>query len=249
MHLEEEDLQRLLDGELTEEGERAARLHLAECEACRRRLEEAEKETADVQALLRALDAPPPEVRIEALALRGELAKAAVRPRGSSWLRQAAVVLLAVGIAGAAYAIPGSPLRAWVRAIVSLGARETADRGGSTPLKGRTGVSGIAQLPGERLVILFQPGGGGEARVQLSENPNVEISVAPGAATFASKADYVLIGVRDTTAVFDVRIPLTAPWVEIRSGEDREFLKDGARVTSGGITVRAARGYILHVKL
>ena len=249
MHLEEEELQRLLDGELTEEGERAARAHLAGCEVCRNRLAEAEKETAEVQALLRSVDTAPPEVRIEALALRGELAKAAVRPRGSPWLRRAASVLVAVGIAGAAYAIPGSPLRAWVHAIVTLGAKETADRGGSVPPKGGTGVSGIAQLPGEHLVILFQRRGSGEARVQLSDDPNVEISVAPGAATFASKADYVLIGVRDSTAAFDVRIPLTAPWVEIRSGEDRVFLKEGARVTSGGIAVAAARGYILHVKL
>lgn len=249
MHLEGEALQRLLDGELTEEGERAAREHLAECEACRGSLAQAEKETADVQALLRAVDTPTPEVRIEALALRGELAKASVRPRGSSRLRRAAAVLVAVGIAGAAYAIPGSPLRAWVRAIVSLGARETADRGGAASSKGGTGVSGIAQLPGERLVILFQRRGSGEARVQLTDDPNVEISVAPGAATFASKADFVLIGVRDSTAAFDVRIPLHAPWIEIRSGEDRVFLKDGGRVTSGGITVAAARGYVLHVKL
>ena len=246
MHLEEEELQRLLDGELTAEAESATRRHLAVCDECRRWVAAAETEIADVGALLRAADSPPPEVRLEALALRGELAKAAVRPRGSSWLRRAATVLVAVGIAGAAYAIPGSPLRAWVHAIVSLGAKETAS---PPPSKGATGVSGIAQLPGERLVILFQPGGSGEARVQLSDDPNVEISVRPGAATFASKADYVLIGVRDSTAVFDLRIPLTAPWIEIRSGDERVFLKEGARVATGGITATAARGYVLHVKL
>jgi len=250
MHLEEEELQRLLDGELTAEAESATRRHLAVCDECRRRVAAAETEIADVGALLRAADSPPPEVRLEALALRGELAKGAVRPRGSPWLRRAATVLVAVGIAGAAYAIPGSPLRAWVHAVVTLGTKETADRGASAPpSSGGTGVSGIAQLPGERLVILFQPGGSGEARVQLSDDPNVEISVRPGAATFASKADYVLIGVRDSTAVFDLRIPLTAPWIEIRSGDERVFLKEGARVASGGITAAAARGYVLHVKL
>lgn len=161
-------------------------------------------------------------------------------------LRRAASVLVAVGIAGAAYAIPGSPLRAWVHAVVKLGATETAS---PPPSKGGTGASGIAQLPGERLVILFQPRGRGTARIQLTDDREFQIRVAPGVASFATQADYVLIESRDSTAVYDVRIPLTAPWIEIRSGEDRVFLKDGGRVTSGGFSATAGRGFVLHVKL
>jgi hypothetical protein len=143
----------------------------------------------------------------------------------------AAVIAVAVGI--------------WI-----AGGSERARRVASAPpAKVGTGVSGVAQLPGERLVVLFQPGPGGQARIQLTEDPEFQIRVAPGAATFSSTADYILIGSRDSTAVFDVRIPLTAAWVEIRSGDDRVFLKDGARITTGGFTTAAAGGYVLRLEL
>jgi len=111
------------------------------------------------------------------------------------------------------------------------------------PAKGGTGVSGIAQLPGERFVILFQAGKGGEVRIELSDDPEVQVRAPAGAATFASKSDYLLIGSRDSSAVFEIRIPRSAPWVEIRSEEEPIFLKDGPRVTTAA--PRSGSAYVL----
>lgn len=68
--------------------------------------------TDAVQALLRALDHPVPKVTAEAIAAR---ARAPDRAR-PAW-RWAAAVLLTLGVAGAAFALPGSPLRRWASTL------------------------------------------------------------------------------------------------------------------------------------
>jgi len=70
-----------------------------------------------VNALLEMIDQPGPPVRAEAVALRAELMTAASRAQRASLLRRAAAFVLVAGIAGAAYAIPGSPLPKWVHSI------------------------------------------------------------------------------------------------------------------------------------
>ena len=104
--------------------------------------EEAQREEAELNALFRVLDDPPPAVSAEALALRAVMDKAAARTRGSGWMRRAAAVLLVVGVAGAAYAIPGSPVRGWVQdftrklggggGLPAAGCRTTASHSSTT---------------------------------------------------------------------------------------------------------------------
>ncbi|MGH7672815.1 MAG: zf-HC2 domain-containing protein, partial [Gemmatimonadales bacterium] len=100
MHLDDEQVQRLLHRELAPPVETSVRAHLAQCASCRGRVAEAEREETEVYALLRHVDDPPPPVDARAVVARA-------RARGLGRLRWAAGVLLALGLAGAAYAAPG----------------------------------------------------------------------------------------------------------------------------------------------
>jgi hypothetical protein len=191
------------------------------------------------------IDEPVPPVRAEAVALRAELMKAASRTQRSSLLRRAAAFVLVAGIAGAAYAIPGSPLREWVHGITEKMAGRPERGAVSRPVT--TGVSGISVDAGQRLVILFTGNGlDGQVRVTLSDGAQVQVQAPPGSATFTSKSEYLLIGVKNPAASFDVRVPRSAPWVEIRAGENQLFLKEGQRISTSG-PGSAGRSYVLRL--
>lgn len=240
MHLDEERLQRLIDDELASAERDAALQHVAACADCRQRLEDGTREKSRVHALLRALDTPAPAVTADAIARQGEaeeLVRVAAGAPGrarTTWLRRAAGFAIVIGIAGAAYAIPGSPVRGWIHDVTRklTGRPETPV---PAPAPGRTGVSGVAVAPGDRLSILIEPGAlGAELRINLSEGSDVQVHGTAGAAAYTSSAGYLLIRGRDSSTVFDVQIPRSAPWVEIRAHDERVFLKEGPRVTTGG---------------
>jgi len=209
---------------------------------------EAEREEADVHTLLRALDDPPPRTSPEGVAARAGAVAVGVRAHDSAWLRRAASILLAVGIAGVAYAVPGSPVRGWVRVLVrKVGGRSEPSTMPPYPKDSHAGVSGIALLPGQKFLILLKSAqGGGQALVSLTDGPEVQVRAPAGAATFTSSADQLLIDNRDSLATFEIRIPRDAPWVEIQVGGARVFLKEGPRVTTTGFT-SAAGGYVLRL--
>jgi anti-sigma factor RsiW len=243
MHLDDERLQRLIDGELSEADQRAALQHVAACAECRGRLEEGTREQGRLHEMLRSLDSPPPVVSADAIARRAEaeeLGRGAVAddeaPRRSRtpWLRQAAGFLIVIGLAGVAYAIPGSPVRGWIHDVTrQLTGRPEAPA--PAPRPGRTGVSGVAVPPGDRLMILVEPGAkGAELRIELTDGPDAQVHGPVGAAAYTSSAGYLLVRGLDSTAVFQVLIPRSAPLVEIRSQDERVFLKDGPRITTNG---------------
>src|SRR5437016_5480927 len=58
MHLDEAQLQRLQDGELSEAEARAARAHLDRCERCRALRSEIDHDQAEITARLGELDVP-----------------------------------------------------------------------------------------------------------------------------------------------------------------------------------------------
>ncbi len=241
MHMNDERLQRLIDDELASAEKDAALQHVASCADCRRRVEDGTREKDRVHELLRSLDAPAPAVTADAIVRRAEAeepgrAEIATASRSrATWLRRAAGFAIVIGIAGAAYAIPGSPVRGWIHDVTRklVGRPETP-----APAPGRTGVSGVAVAPGDRLSILIEPGAlGAEVRIDLTDGSDVQVHGPAGAAAYTSSAGYLLIRGRDSSAVFDVQIPRSAPWVEIRARDERVFLKEGPRVTTGGSRV------------
>lgn len=228
MHLDEAQVQQLLHGELARVDEIAAREHLAGCTVCRDRVAVAAREEADVFALLGAVDHPAPVIAVSAIEARG-------RAPDARRLKWAAGVVLALGIAGAAYAAPGSPLprllgtvTGWMRPDPEL-----ADTRSSVSPPGAASVAGVAIAPGERLVIVFTSSQTeGDARVRLTDSAEVVVRAPSGAATFSSDADRLVIDNRGGTGTFEIQIPRAAPRVEILVDGTRRFLKEDDRITA-----------------
>jgi hypothetical protein len=195
--------------------------------------------SAEILALLRALDHPVPAVAVETIAMR---AQTAARP-APGW-RWAAAVLLTVGIAGAAFALPGSPLRRWAIAFTAgVRGRSAAAPDSTGAPAGRTadhGRAGIAVPPGRALLIVFdRPAPGAVALVSLVDGPEVLVRAPAGAARFTTGPDRLLVegpnAVSSGSAPLDtiaIEIPRAAPLVEIRRGPTRLFLKRADRITS-----------------
>jgi hypothetical protein len=226
MHVDEEQLQRLLHRQLPSRAARSVRDHLAECADCRERFVTAERDDSAVFALLHEVDHAVPVVDPEALFAR-------LGWTSLGWGRWAAGLLLLVGIVGAAYALPGSPVRQWIRsAAVWIGGSEPP--ASSTRAEASTlPVAGMVAVPGPRFVIAFEsPESGGHARVSLTDGKHVTVRAPTGAASFTSAANRLGIANAGTGATFEIEIPRTARRVEIRVAGARIFLKDGSRVTS-----------------
>ncbi|HEV8357069.1 MAG TPA: zf-HC2 domain-containing protein [Gemmatimonadales bacterium] len=228
MHLDQEQIQRLLHRELPAGVEASLREHLAGCGDCRGRLQSAERTERVVQGLLRRLDHPVPRVdarTIEAMA---------GAPRWSEWSRWAAGILIVLGGVTVAYAVPGSPLRDWVRTLTGRvnGGPARAPAPPIVPAP-QAGTGGIAVVPGPRLVIQFTSSQVvGQVRVSLGDRDEVVVEGPSGGARFTTEAGRLVIDNPGSSATFEIEIPREAPWVEIRVERRRIFLKAGPRVTT-----------------
>jgi hypothetical protein len=224
MHLDQEQIQRLIHGELVPATSASVHDHLAACFDCRSRVAEAEREEATVLALLEHLDHARPAASIESV-IKPE------RPRDISWGSWAAGIALALGAAGAAYAIPGLPFRGWVDSLVtSVSQTDARSLTVPTPIVD-VGISGIVIDPGAQLAIVFVVAGEGHARVVLTDDREVAVRALNGTATFTSDIDRLLIDDVSATS-FEIRIPRAARRVEILIGSRRVFLTERSRVTS-----------------
>lgn len=224
MHLDDERAQRLLHGELADD-EVSTRAHLAECSACRSRFDELGREEDKIFATLRLLDHPA--TPISARAVMARAGTPAVE-----WRRWAAAAVFAVGLVGAAYAIPGSPLRRWIDAVKPQAPPErAAPRAPVSP----PGSSGVAVAPGTRLVIAFATAdSGSRVIVRLVGDGEVVVRGPTGAATYTSDIGRVVVDNGPGLAEFEIDIPTAAPRVEIRVGTKVLFLKVGSRLEGPG---------------
>jgi hypothetical protein len=227
MHLDDEQVQRLLHGELGG-AEASVRDHLSECSECRSRLAEAEREEEWVLNRLRRLDHGPPRVSIE------NILAADARPARPVWGRWAAGVFLALAAAGVAYAAPGSPLPQVIERLIQL-MSPTADRGVDTTesRRARESQAGIAVEAGERLTIDLAPGQGIDtAVISLTDGSEVVIRARGGTTTFTSDPDRLAVRHAGESATLEIQVPRAARSVELRMGNHRLWLKKDSRITS-----------------
>ena len=223
MHLDEEQLQRLLHGEL---GASAifAREHLKACAECRSRLTEAEQEESWVFDRLRQVDHPAPRVN----------APRVLSPaRAPSRQRLAAGVFLAVAATGVAYAAPGSPLpRVITRIIEAVSGAPSRPSPAPVIPPASAPQAGIVVGAGERLVIVFPAvSAGGGATISFTEGRDVVVRALDGAA-FTSDFSRLLVDSVSPGGRFEIEIPRTAPLVEVRAGGRRVFLKQLSRIVT-----------------
>ena len=239
MHLDEEQLQRVLHGELSPSAQLSVRAHLDKCEECRDRVGRTGREEQRIFALLQAIDRPVPAMR-QGLAVRPP------RERRPEWLTRAAPVIAGLAIAGAAYAAPGSPMRAFVRRLVSHridrppAAAVQPDRaaGGAT--------AGVAVSPGARLTVdITTAPPPGVATVSLGDGDEVVVKAVGGRPAFRSEVNRLIIENSMTVSALSIEIPRRAPFVEIRLGGGRVLRKVGPELTGG--KADSAGRYVLTV--
>jgi len=233
MHLSEEQVQRVLHGELASATAREVDDHLEACPECRALVDRAEQEERWLLDRLGALDHPVPAVRA------GDIVRSRSR-RG--WGQWAAGIFLGAALAGAAYAIPGSPLPGVIARIV--GSQET--RGSSTvtaePSDSVVVQAGIAVAPGSRLTISFETAVAGDtAVVSLSDSGDVVIQGRGGISSFTSDPERVAIHREGGAGRFDIFIPRSAPLVTLEVGTRRILIKRASRVTADAPPDRQGR--------
>jgi hypothetical protein len=236
MHLDQEQIQRTLHDEIGAAAP-AVQQHLSTCAECRSRLSEARQEEAWVFARLGMVDHPLPRVTVTSITSRS--------PR-SAWARLAAAVFLAVGLAGVAYAAPGSPLRDAIRGLVDLVERRPVSAA-SPPERSKTAEpqGGIAVDPGARLTIDFPSSTTPDtAVISLTDGAEVVTRALAGTASFTSDAEHLTIRHSGGATTFEVLVPRAAPWVGIRSGIRQIWVKSHARIQTSVASDSAGR-YVL----
>lgn len=228
MHLEESQVQRLLHGELAPAETFPVGEHMAQCDDCRSRVNNARRDEDEVHDLLRHLDHAPPRVEAHALISSAQF-------RSPRWMSRAAAILLILSVGGVAWAAPRSPLRAWWGSVIGwIDGSAVSPTPIVVPLP-EPAFAGIAVDPGSSLVIRFTSvQTEGDARVSLTDGTDVVVRAPVGSSTFTSNDDALVIDNARSRASFEVEIPRTAAHVEIRVNGYRVFLKRGARISAPG---------------
>ena len=227
MHLDEDQVQRLIHDELASPRAAEAQQHLAACDVCRERIAIARREEAEVFALLGAVDGPVPSVDVAAIERRA----GTLGTRGLSW---AAGIVVALGIAGVAYAAPGSPLQRWMSTLADWlrADSQQTQTSAARPLPS-SALAGVAVAPGQRLVIAFtSTQTAGDVRVRLTDSAYVVVQAPSRSVIFTSDSDRLIVDNRAGLGTFEIHIPRSAPRVEIVVGDTRRFLKEGGRVVA-----------------
>ena len=239
-HPNEEVLQRFRHGELVADHARECDEHIALCVQCGERTASLERDEEQVLDLLRSLDEQRVPVRFTEIVTRAQ------RRRRSAWYRLAASIVLAATALGGAYALPGSPLKQWLRSFVARITRESPAARPSATALARTSqaTSGIALTPGTRFVIRFDATSpNGEATVSFTDDSTISVRATQGSATFTSEADRLLVEPRSpgSALAVEIEIPRQAPLVEIQVAGERVFLKEGTRITAAQAAIAGER--------
>ncbi len=238
MHLSEDKIEQLLDGELPEHEAQTLRDHLAACGACVEAFEAARLEDRDIARLLGSLDHHIPDVDPSQLRVRAR--RRALRPR----LAAASIALLVV--AGAAYAMPGSPLRSWF-ARVFPGDGETAEslsRGDEAGIPG-TQPAGVSVLPSGRFELVFEANQeSGLVRISLAAQAEVAVQSDREGVGYSVEPSGVRVLNAGSSANYQVVIPRDAESVSIRVRDSIVFKKQRATIVTSAARDDAGR-YVL----
>ena len=215
MHLDDERTQRWLHAELDGPARQQVAAHLAACTECQAQVAAAEAEEGWIRARLG--DLPDPRPVSSTAGLRGR----AVSLRRWRW---AATIVLSCAAAGTAYAMPGSPLPAWVERIGGwISGRESSPP--PTPATPAPVTPSGIVLPVEpSLTIRFAGEAGGEARVVVVDSGSITVQVRSGQAAFTTSSGLLVVESGAAGSRIEVEVPRGAPSVSIEVQGERRFL-------------------------
>ena len=219
-HVDNESIELFLSGELSESEARAMRDHLARCRACARRVEAARQEDQEIGALLSVLDHPVPQVRAEDVMRRAR----------RRWLRPgiaaAGIVLLVV--AGAASALPGSPVRRWLAELFERLQETPAQQ--SPPLGISGGISVIPTAGFELVFVAAQRSG--VLVVSLTDEDELAVRASGAVPGYSVAPERVRVENAGSAADYEVLVPRSAESVRIRVGDLVVFSKQRGSISS-----------------
>jgi hypothetical protein len=223
MHLDEEQIQRVLHAELTPAGGAEVQSHLAGCADCRSLVDDARREESRIFDLLRELDHPLPRIPDPVTT---------ARVPGVRWGQMAAGIFIGILAAGVAYAASGRPLPRIFQRLAGWVAQTPAPARTSATASPQTPQRGIAVPAGDRLVILVSPTKSGQAAISLTDDAEVQVRTLQGVVSFTSDLDRLQVNSRSDSARFEIAIPRGAPRVEVQVGGRQVFLKEAGRVVT-----------------
>jgi hypothetical protein len=232
-HMDQGRLQAWLDGELPPPDATSVSNHLEGCAVCRDAVRELEALEAAASGAISLLDPPSPDLEAALWDVRRRRAR--TRAAGHRQrLGAAAVVVLLLG-AGAAVAMPGSPLRGWIEGLFEAEVASAPSPAIETASPSALGVT-VDLMDGsivvvfhdapEGMVLELEPVGEGRAGVY-----------APAASRFRTAPGRVEVTVSGPGDLLRVRIPDSARHAEIRV-HDRVV----ARVSDGDLLLPGAAG-------
>jgi hypothetical protein len=223
MHLTENELAGLTHGE-TVGISKFSTEHLASCPQCTERL--AVLRAADRQAadLLRLLDHPA----------ASSSSAAFLRDLDRRRRRMGAIAAgLALCVAGAAAALPNSPLHhALMRAFSKTEGPHPAGAGTLSNSIATARRSGVAVIPGESVDVRFiDPQPGGRVRLILADGPSLSVT-ADGDAAFSIHQSQLDVRDRGVAMNFTLDVPRSVPDVTVRAGDDTIFGKHSGVIST-----------------
>jgi len=221
MHLSDEQIQRMLHGEFDASSMEALTQHTVECAACARALEDAAREEAVVFELLHEIDHPAPAV--DAAVIAGSR-----RTSIGVWGRRAAVVAVVAALGGAAYAIPGSPVRDIVKRMASLVAERPTSSPVGAPPADQPVTSGISVPESEHFAIHFtSEQDSGDVAVSWTGGDAITVRARGGRASFTTDAGRLIIDNEGSTANYDIEVSRDVYSLEITCGSRTLLRREG----------------------
>lgn len=232
-HLDEGELQALLDGELPESRVEYARVHMASCGECGAEFEALRDASTVLTAALRELDA---DERPRRVALIPPSARTRWFRRGFA-LPKAAALLISFTAAAFA-AVPGSPLRVWLadrsEPVETLAATDSEPeeiaRVAQPDDDRETGVS-MNVASGDLRVLLTDPGPELRIRALITDGPRASVYAVddPGSARFSTAAGVVEV-IGAASGELRIEIPAMAVSATVEVDGTPYLIKDGQQL-------------------
>jgi hypothetical protein len=231
MHLTDEELLALDDGELALRRKERALQHLAECTACAQRLKSWRESEVQVGEILHTADHPMPSVSVDQVIAR------ATAPSTAPWrpALAAGFALLILGGAAAA-AVPGSFVRRFAEHMFTSAPFSTtrpASRRNAPSGAQQTAASGIAFVPSRDVEILFRDAQStGEVRITLRDSDMVRVAHSGGSAAYTLTDAGVMVENVGSSASYAIVLPRGETRAVIRVGNRAVFTKRNAHVST-----------------